>query len=168
MRTDIRGLSNLDGRNLCYQNSVLQCILRIPAIRRYLMGATGPLSQPLRGVWEYLEHQSEDTGTVELFRDVVQVGTRWTRGEQHDAGAFVHWLLAEVASELQPSRPPYEGFLGVNSSGEETMVAMFSTLEIVSSPCAPGVGSSNHGRQGPPRGDFIHVVSGLKELFRSQ
>ena len=93
-----QGLSNSGGRNLCYQNSVLQCLLRTPPFRRSLNGTSGELHLSVRGVAEHLELPAGDTRAVERFRRVVGEWMLFPEGLQHDAGEFVITLLNKLAA----------------------------------------------------------------------
>ena len=140
-----RGLSNGD-RNLCFQNSVLQCLLRILPVRRHLEEAQGTLSQLLGGMAEYLDSPSVDTRAVERFRELLGRGVG-VRGNQEDPAEFLHSILGRLEEESPTTLLPTAWSIGVRSP-EATVVSGNHIPHAMNYPMTVHVSATSPGRLG--------------------
>jgi len=161
-----RGLSNGD-RNLCFQNSVLQCLLRILPVRRHLEEAQGTFPRLLRGVAGYLDSPSVDARAVELFREFLGRGVR-ARRSQEDPAEFLRSILERLEAASPTTLLPTAWSIGVRSP--EVTVArgnqMLHFMNLISNDCPPLRDLARSCR--PATQDFIHVTGGVYQALQTQ
>lgn len=103
------GLRNLG--NTCYMNSVLQCLIHIPAVaifyRKWVKDWDQPLNCALAELIRDAYEQEKGSLNADLVRKVL--GKCWQDGTQQDAEEFLLTLLGTLINEQQiaaPSLPP--------------------------------------------------------------